>query len=1100
MIHYSPPVFSLEDLMKKKALTFLLSSVILLTLILVPVTADDTISSVIQGIDQGVTSSASSSGTSGYSSLGEVGTASATSDNPSPGPETGSSSPGTDASISDSSSISSDTGTGNPGDGQTESVAGCDSSGSTDDSSQLPTTGEDSSSFTVSSHVSEEQEASGLGETPDSSGSSDSIDGEGENPLLTGEEETPESFHDNTGIEPGDYAEDDMSSGSDDSTLSDTVPEDKGEPAGDEEEDIPAVGEESLEILEEVSVPSEQDSGTVTTSGGNLEVLADTTMLTSEIPEISGETVGEQIVSLCGEEETSGYWGDHVIDFASYDPTTADTTPSATNVNLKYNDAYGFGWVDASTAGDKSDDYYQIGTGTGSFETTWGTIFSILTDITTTASYAIRIYATDLLIEGNGNTVESADTGISVAHYISSPDQTGSGITIQNTDFSGTNGISGDVMDGTDGGSLTISGCTFDNSFYAIVVSAEGADATNNGDPGGDGGSVTVQNSVITSGILDVDVSGGETTGYGNSGSNGSNEPGGNGEAGGNGGSGGTITLDTIGSSGNIQLDANGMDGSSGGSGGNGDVGSSSPSGYDGGDGAIGGNGGNGGTITVKNTETTGYLDVSARGGNGGEGGYGGAGGDGTFGGTAGSGGDGKNGGTGGDGGRITFESVEVTANNLYLDIDGGTGGNGGHSGYAGNMHSGASSGSVGNSGTGGTGGAARTLSGTTVSADQVSISADGGSGGNGGLGRTGSSLLDGAVDWGGAGGNGGNGGDGKTGGSVTLSGLTADQVTIGSSGGRGGNGGDAGNGGSGGTYRGGDGGDGGTGGNGADGGTTTITSSTLTSSTILTANGKDGGDAGDGGTGGDGNDDGSDGSAGTDGAGGNGGSVEFSANTLGDAYSLTLFATGGNPAGYGGGYTAGNPVSVTDNTIQFENTDDWLKINLYGPGGTGTPTIRNNGPHRNDPANNGGTSQQHPGEGDPGNGDGSSRGSGMAMSLSVQSAGVLPNPGAGEVTITLNLVQNGQVSIPPGSAVILRSSGSQGTGSGDIQTVWSDDGTTLTASFPYPVPDTPGDYSYTLQPYMSQTTPSGETILIPIGDPVTIVIHVSTDGSVTVT
>lgn len=123
-----------------------------------------------------------------------------------------------------------------------------------------------------------------------------------------------------------------------------------------------------------------------------------------------------------------------------------------------------------------------------------------------------------------------------------------------------------------------------------------------------------------------------------------------------------------------------------------------------------------------------------------------------------------------------------------------------------------------------------------------------------------------------------------------------------------------------------------------------------------------------------------------------------------------------------------------------------------------------------------------------------------MAMSLSVQSAGVLPNPSAGGVTVSLNLVQNGQVSIPPGSAIILRPSGSQGTGSGDILTVWSEDGTTLTASFPYPIPDSPGDYSYSFQPYMSQTTPAGDTILVPVGNPVTIVIHVGADGSTTVT
>ncbi len=1078
MISYPSSPISHPNHVKTPAILVILCSIVLFAFILTPVSGDDTASAASQTGDSGATGSAGTAVASG-SSVSGGGTAL------SAGSSTGSN-PGSGAAGNADSASDSSTGSSSSGEGGIESSLSTGSSSVTSSGNEaVEITGSNtdlsSESTEPGEHLTDDEPATPATEEEGSPGFD-----------LLSQEET---------------------------TSLDQDEKDAGEESGEVEEN-PDEGEDVLGDDGESEEFSGEDDGLLGSGGGSatlfcgdLEVLADTTMITEQIPEVTGETVNEQLSSLCGEETGSGYWGDPVIDFASYNPNTAvvDTVNAGSNLNLKYDDAYGFGWVDAGTKNDRNDDYYQIGFDPvistdpnaqtiGWFSKGWGDLFSLQSSISTSASYAIRIYATDLCIEGNGNTIDSTDTGISIGHWTSTPDQTGSGITIQNTDFAGTDGIRGDVRDGSDGGSLTVSDCTFDNSFYAIQVEAAGADAANDGDPGGNGGSVSVQNSVITSGILDIDVSGGETTEYGNSGSNGSDGPGGNGEAGGNGGSGGTITLDTIESSGNIQLRANGMDGSVGGNGGNGDEGSSSPSGFDGGDGAAGGNGGNGGTITVKNTITTGLLDIEGRGGNGGEGGWGGDGGDGSFGGTAGSGGDGANGGTGGQGGSITLESVEVTTNTLYLDIDGGTGGSGGNSGYAGDMHSGASPGSVGNSGSGGTGGAAGTLSGTTVTADQVSISADGGSGGIGGLGRVGSSRLDGAVDWGGAGGNGGNGGYGNIGGTVTLSSLTADQVTVGSSGGRGGNGGDAGDGGSGGTYRGGDGGDGGTGGNGADGRTTTITSSTLTSSTILTANGKDGGDAGDGGTGGDGNDDGSDGSAGSSGAGGNGGSVEFSSNTLGDAYSLTIFATGGNPAGYGGGYTAGNPVSVTDNTIQFENTEDWLKINLHGPGGTGTPTIRNNGPHRNDPANNGGTPQQHPGEGDPGDGDGLSQESGMAMSLSVQSAGVLPNPGAGEVTISLTLEQNGQVNIPPGSSVILRPSGSQGTDSGDITTAWSDDGTTLTASFPYPIPDTPGDYSYSFQPYMSQTTPAGDTILVPVGDPVTVVIHVAADGSVTVT
>jgi len=204
---------------------------------------------------------------------------------------------------------------------------------------------------------------------------------------------------------PGDESESTDSTGTDDLSVQDPgiagggeVTEEE-EPAGEQEGELPAEeGEE--EPSQEITGSLKGDTGTVTSSGENLETLADTTMVTEEIPDITGETVTEQLSSLCG-EEVSGFWGDPVIDFARYDPTTADTTPSATNANLEYDDAYGFGWVDYGNDGDKSNDYYQIGKSDGSFDTTWGNIFTLQSSITTSASCAIHIRAANVLNSAN---------------------------------------------------------------------------------------------------------------------------------------------------------------------------------------------------------------------------------------------------------------------------------------------------------------------------------------------------------------------------------------------------------------------------------------------------------------------------------------------------------------------------------------------------------------------------------------------------------------------------------------------------------------------------------------------------------------------------
>jgi len=590
------------------------------------------------------------------------------------------------------------------------------------------------------------------------------------------------------------------------------------ESASDEEEDL--VEEEKEEVTEETQEEVTESSalGSGTTSSEDLAVLADTTMMTEVIPEVTGEMVTDQLSSLCGDDTESGYWGDPVIHFDSYNAASPSTSPSGTNTNLAYSDVWGFGWVNVEDDGDdddkKSNDYYQIGTAaTGWFNRFWGNIFSLQSSISTSASYAIRIFATDVKISGNSYSIEStADSGtaISIEHAISNPIQTGEGITIENAQITGTNGITGTVLNGNDGGKIAITDSNFDNTDYALNIDASGRDSTTvEGQPGGNGGTITVQGKESTiTGKVTLKANGGagkdtDETPATNGGTAGTilvnvkevNTDEFNIETkGGNGGNASAVLIDTGnggsgGKGGMIRFaiendlkagtfDASGGNGGRGGLGGNG----YKDNGHDGGD---GGDGGDAGTVQIWASSTeaaplkTGI--VYAKGGNGGTGGDGGkslvaVGGDDVYG----IGGTGGDGGDGGNGGRI---DIILTPGSLQIGLDaqaiGGNGGDGGDRGR------GDADGLGGNGGNGGDGGHLSLWADTIDSITNLSI--NGGDGGTGGIG---------------GGSTGGFGGDAPLATLYIESGSVPGTITATATGGNGGNdggGGTQGNGGNGG-------------------------------------------------------------------------------------------------------------------------------------------------------------------------------------------------------------------------------------------------------------------------------------------------------------
>ncbi|MBN1167478.1 MAG: hypothetical protein JXA44_10170 [Methanospirillaceae archaeon] len=356
--------------------------------------------------------------------------------------------------------------------------------------------------------------------------------------LFTGQDE--QNDEDGTGTDASPVPEDADESGKDpvseepgeEETTDEegSAPEEQVE--GDEETDEDLSSEE----LTEEELPEEENEGQDATPGvsegsvssEDLAVLADTTMLTEEIPEMTGDSVAEQVASLCGGDNTwTGYWGDPVIDFFAYsnnpDPSQIYNSEAQnplnlkTYTNLRYDSSYGFGWVDDGILNDKSDDYYQIGTESGTFllgdddddddddENDWGNIFSIVSDIATKASYAIRIYATDITIKGNGKNVQSSGAGISLDTQ--DQQQLGDGIVIEEVNFAGTDGIVGTVRnwwydeetETEHRGDITITNCNFENTGVALDIDASGKDSGIIGDPGeeqitasGTGGTITV--------------------------------------------------------------------------------------------------------------------------------------------------------------------------------------------------------------------------------------------------------------------------------------------------------------------------------------------------------------------------------------------------------------------------------------------------------------------------------------------------------------------------------------------------------------------------------------------------------------------------------
>lgn len=313
-----------------------------------------------------------------------------------------------------------------------------------------------------------------------------------------------------------------------------------------------------------------------------------------------------------------------------------------------------------------------------------------------------------------------------------------------------------------------------------------------------------------------------------------------------------------------------------------------------------------------------------------------------------------------------TYNAEEPPKQNGWASTAGAAGeaGNAGTAGTAGTNGGNAAAGSAGSNGlagstglAGGTGGAGanggnggsatayglhlNTISGGSVTLNDLSVTATGGNGtaggeggkggtgGVGGLGQTGGDGGTGGVGGDGAqGGAGGDGGKGQSGGSGVNYvanhngfGVTATVGGAGGTGGAGGVGGDGGNAGNGGT--GGQGGNGGVGGNGGQGGLavaqglvgTANTDLNITIGTItVTATGGDGAKAGIGGAGGDGGQGGIGGQGGTGGTGG-------AAGTAGTA----------GEGGVGGAGGAGGQGGVDASGARIANGAD----GATGTGGT---------------------------------------------------------------------------------------------------------------------------------------------------------------------
>lgn len=372
----------------------------------------------------------------------------------------------------------------------------------------------------------------------------------------------------------------------------------------------------------------------------------------------------------------------------------------------------------------------------------------------------------------------------------------------------------------------------------------------------------------------------------------------------------GALTLSHCVVSDNLAIGTPGSTGSNGLPGGAGTVSVPAGVGGQGGDGGSGGDARGGGiynaigaTLTLLRTTLSNNQALGGAGGNGGAGGGGGRGwstNNGRPGGNGGNGGEGGAGGAGRGGGLCnagTLTSIDgVYSNNTVSGGAGGNGGNGGNGGIGGQGGDGSGTSQGGGGGRGGSGAnggyggtaaggglhdaGASTLSGNTLSGNDIigGVGGNAGVGGNGGNGGYSINL----PGSGGAGGDGRNGGAGglALGGGVHASGASSSvNVTLSANdakGGAGGGGGRGGSGGSGGdgnvTSVGGNGGNGGNGGRGEAGdGSAIFSLSQMSSITHGTLSGNHGG-SGNGGFGGGGGSGGPGGRPGNSGLAGNSG------------------------------------------------------------------------------------------------------------------------------------------------------------------------------------------------------------------------------------